>query len=415
MSEAAKKRRQKYRQLRRKKISIQLAVILLLGVVLGWSALTLYRLSETSYISLSEQSSVNYRVHLKENDFYEDEWLGSNQAYVASLIDEVAADFAYKLKVADQAVDFRYSYSVNAKLEIMDEKSKKVIFDPSFPLVETVSKQQSGTELSIKETVLVDYETYNRKAQEFISTLGLESTSSTLLIQMNVKIEGACDAAQSPAKTDYVISLNVPLTQKTVDVHMTSTVPNGENRLLACKQSENLSLYKWLTLGLSGAEVILIAILISFSAATRNQDINYTLRVKRLLASYRSFIQQMEDPFDTNGYRVIRIKTFGELLGIRDTIQSPVLMHENIDKTRTQFFVPTSSQLLYLYEIKVDDYDEIYREETAATSAVAAPAKQTAKKPAQGKSKKQKGDSLSGAIVAGATIATCAMLFGKKK
>jgi hypothetical protein len=35
-------------------------------------------------------------------------------------------------------------------------------------------------------------------------------------------------------------------------------------------------------------------------------------------------------------------------------------MNENEDKTRTLFFIPTNTKLLYVFEIKVDDYDEIY-------------------------------------------------------
>jgi hypothetical protein len=48
------------------------------------------------------------------------------------------------------------------------------------------------------------------------------------------------------------------------------------------------------------------------------------------------------------------------MLGIRDTLQAPVLMTENRDETMTQFLIPTNTKLLYVYEIKVDNFDEIY-------------------------------------------------------
>ena len=35
-------------------------------------------------------------------------------------------------------------------------------------------------------------------------------------------------------------------------------------------------------------------------------------------------------------------------------------MTENRDETMTRFLIPTSTKLLYCYEIKVDNYDEIY-------------------------------------------------------
>jgi hypothetical protein len=53
---------------------------------------------------------------------------------------------------------------------------------------------------------------------------------------------------------------------------------------------------------------------------------------------------------------------FMDMLELRDTLQSPILMNENEDKTCTRFIIPTNTKILYVYEIKVDDYDEIYGE-----------------------------------------------------
>jgi hypothetical protein len=68
----------------------------------------------------------------------------------------------------------------------------------------------------------------------------------------------------------------------------------------------------------------------------------------------------MEGQFDVSGYQVVPIKTFKEMLNIRDTIQSPILMFENVDQTVTEFIIPTNTQILYMFEIKVDNYDDIY-------------------------------------------------------
>ena len=54
------------------------------------------------------------------------------------------------------------------------------------------------------------------------------------------------------------------------------------------------------------------------------------------------------------------LDTFVDMLTIRDTIQSPILMYENEDQTMTRFFIPTNTKMLYVYEIKVENYEEIY-------------------------------------------------------
>ena len=97
-------------------------------------------------------------------------------------------------------------------------------------------------------------------------------------------------------------------------------------------------------------------------------SISYAAKIRRILNSYGSFIQRMEGEFDCAGYQLIAIKTFSEMLGIRDTLQAPVLMTENRDETMTRFLIPTDTKLLYVFDVKVDNYDEIYsREKTLQT------------------------------------------------
>ena len=96
---------------------------------------------------------------------------------------------------------------------------------------------------------------------------------------------------------------------------------------------------------------------------TRNNDINYSIKVKRILSSYKSYIQRILNPFEYEHYKVITLASFKEMLDIRDTVHSPILMYENEDQTCSIFVIPTNTDLLYLYEIKVADYEEIYQTE----------------------------------------------------
>ena len=68
----------------------------------------------------------------------------------------------------------------------------------------------------------------------------------------------------------------------------------------------------------------------------------------------------MEGEFDLSRYQVLSVRSFNELLGIRDTLQAPIIMTENKDKTMTRFLVLTDGKLVYVHEIKVDNYDAIY-------------------------------------------------------
>ena len=46
-------------------------------------------------VNYSESSNINYKVYLKKNNFYENEYLEGNSIYVASLIDKIYINFDY--------------------------------------------------------------------------------------------------------------------------------------------------------------------------------------------------------------------------------------------------------------------------------------------------------------------------------
>lgn len=93
---------------------------------------------------------------------------------------------------------------------------------------------------------------------------------------------------------------------------------------------------------------------------TRNTHINYAIKIKKIVNAYKSFIQKINNSFDKTGYQVLYLNTFREMLEIRDTISSPILMSENQDNTLTEFVIPTANNILYVLEIKIENYDEIY-------------------------------------------------------
>ena len=362
MSEAEKRRRQAYRLGRKKWIRLQLLIlagILFLSLVFS----VLYQVfNRATYIPYMEKSDVDYRVLLKENNFYDKPYAEEGKAYVTALIDKVETNFAYQMLMSANNVHFEYAYRIDAVLKVSD-KSGAVIFEQTDALLPEVRKAEVGDHLLIGEFVSVDYAKYNDLAQEFTGFYELENTKSTLLLEMHISVIGACEDFSDDTNNQYVVALNVPLADKTVTMSVSSSVEEGDNFILAC-ESETvknvflvLMIIFWILVVLGGGFIVVFVII------TRNDDINYEINVNRILKSYRSFIQKLTNHFDDTGYRVLMLSTFTEMLEIRDTIQAPVLMDENDDKTCTRFLVPTNSNILYVFEIKAEDYDRIYAEE----------------------------------------------------
>lgn len=361
MSEAEIKRRQDYKRNRKKWILIQAIAIAVIAAIALGSFLVYDRMNRTYYIEYTENGSVDYKVKYEDNSFFEEEWIGSGQSYVSSLVEGIQADFKYALNMDTSNVGFDYTYGITAQLIVSDKSTGDHIFDPTDVILpDTTIGVRLTDSFVIHESVFVDFEKYEALAHRFVETYGLNNATSMLVVTLNVDVLSSSNEFETNNENSYSVSLNIPLGEENFSMHSSSSVPAGESKVLACQGAINQNVFLTFCIVAAVIAFILACVLIAFVYITRNEDVNYTIKVQKLVSAYRSFIQQIDGEFDTAGYQIVPIKTFVEMLGIRDTIQSPVLMSENKDQTKTQFFIPTNTKLLYVFEIKVDNYDEIY-------------------------------------------------------
>lgn len=361
MSEAEKKRRLAYKRNRKKWIIVQAAILIVVLLFTAVSFGCYTSLNKTLYINYEEDSKIAYKVRLKDNDFYIDEEIGMGNSYVSALIDKFLINFDYFLTMGTDSVDFEYKYSIVAVTEIIDKVSGAIIYSPKEEIVKETIETKRGYNLNINKDVEIDYHKYNNQAKAFIGAYKLTNVDSKLRVEMMVDIKGASEQFTEDSNNKFVFAFNAPLTLQTVYVTATSTVPQTANVILARAEKGPQDALK--ISSISGGAVLLVGLLIltAYIYLTRNTDINYEIQVKRVVKNYKSFIQKIINPFDADGYQVLKVEKFEDMLEIRDTISSPVLMFENGDKTCTQFIVPTNTKIIYYFEIKVADYDDIYQ------------------------------------------------------
>jgi len=359
MSEKEKKNRALYRKNREKWIFAQIVIIAVLTVAILISALVAVQMKSKYYIGYTENGSIDYNVFLKDNEFYGSEFLGEGQSYVASLIDNIIVNFNYEIDMDTDDVNYRYSYTVKSRLEIMDNTSNVAIFNPEYELVTMQNQTQSSSnKLRVNEIVIINYDEYNDLANKFLNTYELQSTTSNIVLTLEVDVLSDCEAFSGSAEDTYTSELRIPLTTKTVNVKMASTVPSAQSNMIACTRGLGSEAFKTTAVVLGVIDALMIALLLAFIYLTRTPDITYTARVKKIVSQYKSYIQKINNMFETKGYQIILVDTFDEMLEIRDTIQAPILMHENMDKTCCKFIIPTDSKLLYTYVICVEGYEE---------------------------------------------------------
>lgn len=359
MSELEKLQRTLYQRKRNILIIIQavIAAVLIFATLL--SGVICAIVDKETYIGYQEKGTADYKVYLGENQFYTEEYLDKDHAYIASLIDYIAVDFAYNLKMDANNVNCKYSYKIDTQVQIKD-KSGAALYDPTYEIKPLTTVENSGSGLAIRENVKIDYSTYNDLVYDYLNEYQIRNTTNLLVVRMYVDVLGVSDNFVEDNKNQYVVEVSVPLGVTTLNIQSKSTVPTADQKILV-KNDLTATVFRVLSFVLGALSLLMVIFTVCFIILSRDKHIDYARKVKGVLNNYRSYIQRINNSFDTEGYQVLWVATIKEMLEIRDTLQMPILMYENEDRTCSQFFIVSRSNIMYLFEIKVEEpqeYDE---------------------------------------------------------
>lgn len=366
MSSEEKQRREQYKRKRNKWIAIQSAIIGAVLLLLSVFIFSYRHYNQDYLLNYNEQSKVDFKVYIHKDEFYNEDYLPSGQSYLSEIIDYLNINFNYEAKF-EEDVNVNYSYKIETYLEIINglNGGSKLIThsknDQPIILSENDVKV-NGNMLSINKTVDVDYEYYHDYAQRYLRTYEPTSAICSLVVKFTLNDCVNCNQFNKKSNNQESFSFKMPVAVNTVKPEINGLSSSNGINTIVCSNENGKTLFKVLIYTFSGLTIALGIGLVIYIYLTRNTDINYTIKVKKIVNSYKSFIQKTISEFDTSGYQILEFATIRELLEIRDTLQKPILMHENEDKTCAKFMILADDNMLYMYEIKVEDYDKIYNE-----------------------------------------------------
>ena len=306
------------------------------------------------YIVYSEKSDIDYKVYLKENDYFKNKYLGKNTKYIASIIDYINTDFSYELSFPDSKIKYNYLYKVMAELKVKDKDDDVTYYEYAEELFNSGALEKQGN-IIINEKIDVDYNKYNDLISGFVDVFDLDRSESTLKITMKVMLLDNENEYLNELNDKKEISLNIPLTTKTISIGMSSDLNNNDNNKVLVKRSGNEKYF--LVIGIIWFIIALIMgiSLIVYYLKNRSPLALYKKKLKSILNNYSSYIQEIDNSHKIGASVVYKLKTFDDLLEVRDTIQKPILMIHNSKKTGTFFIIPANEYTIYSYAIRVVD------------------------------------------------------------
>ena len=343
-------------QVKRKRHIILFSFLIILISILSIYSIYKHITSNiTEHITCKENSSINYKVYLKENQFFEKEYAEEKKQYIASLIEYIKADFNYTIDIEKENVDFQYVYGIKAEVNVREKNKENSLYNFSETLLKDKEMSSNGQKnVSINTSVDIDYNHFNDVVKSFINIYKLDNIESNLIIKLYVKAVGSCSEFKDDENIDSVVSLIIPLTEKTMSIDISNDLVDNNHSILICPSNNHTMLYLFISIFLIVTDISLIIYLIIYIKRTRTERDIYNIELKKILNEYHTYIQKVNNTFDLKGYQLVVIDTFDDMLEIRETLSQPILMVENKEKTGTYFIIPSTTKLLYTYTLRVN-------------------------------------------------------------
>ena len=325
--------------------------------------------SKGDLISYNEKTNVDYKVFLKENEFFSNDYLDANNRYIASLIDFINANFKYEISLDEKDVDFSYSYRIEAEVSVRETSGSKPLFNKRYELLNKDNLSSNGqSNVTITENIKIDYNEYNDLIQKFVNIYGLSDTDSTLLINMYVNVKGSCDDFAEDSKNSTVITLSIPLTTKTVGIDIKNNVVESSYKVICNSKKSFITGKLLLSIGLLALDVFLLIGLINYIRTSRTPKTIYDVELRKILNGYHSYIQKVNNKVSITNEKTLLVdgvdiykacqifvlNSFTDMLEIRDSLNTPILMSTNDGESETHFIIlDAKNKAIYVYELKV--------------------------------------------------------------
>lgn len=320
--------------------------------------------NQDHYVTYNEDSNIDYKVYLKENDFFERDYLGTNKQYIASLINYIDANFKYNLSLNEENIEYKYLYRIEADVDVKHKGTENSLFNKNKTLLDKKEINSTNQQVTIDEDIKIDYNYYNDLIKKFVNTYGLDDIESTLTINMYINVVGSCEDFDENAEKESVMSLSIPLTTKTVSIDLSNNLINSTNNVMKCnKTNSHHEIFIIISIVFAIIDLILIVNMFKYIVKTRTAENIYEKELKNILNNYSSYIQTLSSDFNFNEYQLLKLDTFTDMLEIRDTIRQPILMKENEEKTGAYFVIPSNTKILYVYRLKVSDIQKNMKKE----------------------------------------------------
>ena len=347
---------------RKKKLVLKKWVrIVVICILFFLASISLYNIVEglcpkqkkNMYYSRKEYGAIDYKVYLKENSFFEEEYLPKDKQYTTELIDYIDINFNY-LYSGSKLTNMEYEYNING--EIIGEyesstDSKSEIWNKKYVILENQKgKKYDSMFFNINKDLKLDYSKYNNEANNFKNQFKL-AIDAKLLVKFNVKYTATIKDTNKKIRGVETLELSIPLSKTTINIttnEIKGKVKNMYDEELVPKNMNKVYI---------NSVLFIIILVISISSKDKlivSKKTYYTKNYNKILKNYSDIIVEVSTKPNLENLEILEIKNFDDLVDTEEELKSPILLYE-VSKQKESWFIIIHNKYVYRYILNCED------------------------------------------------------------
>lgn len=330
-------------------------LILLFAIFIGLSFLCFKKsiiIQKEQNVFYEEVGSPNYKIYLKDNNYYKQDYLDKDMSYIANLIDYISVDYNYKF-ISDTELNGEYSYKMVADLEIRNPKNNSLFYVERYNLSEEkLFPIKNEKEYLINETININYDYYNAIANNFEASYGVDTESNlTVSLELHRKIDGTL-VNNSDINSDDRINLIIPLSEKTINLKTEPlAIKNNSVKISLNRYKINDIKYLIFALLFLGFALTIFIYITKKIMSLKPQANSYDKILRKILRQYDRLIVNVNTMPNFEKSNTIEVDSFYELLDAKDSIHNAIFYYEVTPHQKCYFYINSDNKFI-VYTLK---------------------------------------------------------------
>ena len=324
-------------------------ILLVLSLLTGARSFVPAQKTEELLLSYNANSSVDYKVNLVENDFYESTSIGKGALIPVTFIKDIEIDFSSYFS-ANKQINVDYNYRVTGEITATasdngKENSGGKIWTKNYTFVEPKSlSEANSTGYSLQEHVVIDYKIYNDLVNQYKLKAAVPMDA---VLTVTLTVEANSDVNGTALKEANSVSVEIPLSVSTVLIDSTEseTTPKTLINTIEIPASNNyvlLAISAVIFLGSLAATIFLLK-----GLRKMTEDHSLVIKFNKIMRDFNQVIIEIEELPEVKDAAVIEVKAFKDMLDIQKELHLPIMCAKAKDEVLTNnvFYIINQNQI----------------------------------------------------------------------